>query len=228
MIIYKLQTGSKTHVLLKNYRSRCTMNPFIQFIIRSLIAVPTTGMVWLVSMFGFDQTFLYSSGTALISGGLAYWFTGVYSTTRFLKKNQLTRKEYKYIKKNLKEAKQKINRLNKMLFSLRHISSLKQRVDVYRIINKIYSLTKKEPKRFYKAERFYFSHLDSVLELTEKYTFLSSQPKKSNELELSLSETRRTLNELTEKVEQDLYHILSDDIDNLNFEIDVAKHSLKK
>jgi 5-bromo-4-chloroindolyl phosphate hydrolysis protein len=89
-------------------------------------------------------------------------------------------------------------------------------------------LTKKEPKRFYKAERFYFSHLDSVLELTEKYAFLSSQPKISLELEHSLSETRRTLNELTEKVEQDLYYILSDDIDNLNFEIDVAKNSLKK
>jgi 5-bromo-4-chloroindolyl phosphate hydrolysis protein len=204
------------------------MNPFLQFIIRSFVAAPATGTVWLVSFFGLDQTFLFSSGAALLGGGVAYWLTGVYSTSRFLKKNQLTRKEYRYIKQNLKEAKQKINRLNKMLFSLRHISSLKQRVDVLRITNKIYSLTKKEPKRFYKAERFYFSHLDSVLELTEKYTFLSSQPKISLELEHSLSETRRTLNELTEKVEQDLYYILSDDIDNLNFEIDVAKNSLKK
>lgn len=204
------------------------MNPFLQFIIRSFVAIPATGTVWLVSFFGLAQTFWFSSGVALVGGGVAYFLTGVYSTTRFLKKNQLTRKEYRYIKQNLKEAKRKINRLNKMLFSLRHISSLKQRVDVYRITNKIYSLTKKEPKRFYKAERFYFSHLDSVLELTEKYAFLSSQPKISHELEHSLSETRRTLNELTEKVEQDLYYILSDDIDNLNFEIDVAKHSLKK
>jgi 5-bromo-4-chloroindolyl phosphate hydrolysis protein len=204
------------------------MNPFLQFIIRSFVAAPTTGTVWLVSFFGLGQTFLFSSGVALLGGGVAYWLTGVYSTSRFLKKNQLSRKEYRYIKQNLKEAKQKINRLNKMLFSLRHISSLKQRVDVLRITNKIYSLTKKEPKRFYKAERFYFSHLDSVLELTEKYAFLSSQPKISLELEHSLSKTRRTLNELTEKVEQDLYYILSDDIDNLNFEIDVAKNSLKK
>jgi 5-bromo-4-chloroindolyl phosphate hydrolysis protein len=204
------------------------MNPFVQFIIRSLVAVPTMGTVWLVSFVGYDQTFWYSSGLAMLGGGATYWLTGVYTTSRFLKKNQLTRKEYRYISQNLKEAKKKITRLNKMLFSLRHITSLKQRVDVFRVINKIYSLTKKEPKRFYKAERFYFSHLDSVLELTEKYAFLSSQPKKTNELEYSLSETRRTLNELTEKVEQDLYHILSDDIDNLNFEIDVAKHSLKK
>jgi 5-bromo-4-chloroindolyl phosphate hydrolysis protein len=204
------------------------MNLFFQFIIRTFVAVPTAGMVWLISFFGYDQTFWYSSGVAILGGGAAYWLVAVYSTSRFLKKNQLTRKEYQYIKKNLREAKRKINRLSKVLFSLRHISSLKQRMDVFRVTNKIYRLTTKEPKRFYKAERFYFSHLDSVLELTEKYAFLSSQPKKSNELEHSLSETRRTLNELTKLVEQDLYDILSDDIEHLNFEIDVAKHTLKK
>jgi 5-bromo-4-chloroindolyl phosphate hydrolysis protein len=203
------------------------MNPFVQFIIKSLVAVPVTGMVWLTSVLAFDIG-LYSAGVAVLGGGLAYGITGAVTTTRFLKKNQLTRKEYRYIKNNLQEAKKKINRLNKVTFSLRHISSLKQRIDAYRITNKIYKLTKHEPKRFYKAERFYFSHLDSVLELTEKYAFLSSQPTKNNELEYSLSETRRTLNELTELIEQDLVYVLSDDIDHLNFEIDVAKHNLKK
>lgn len=204
------------------------MNPFINFIIRTFVALPTAGMVWLISFIGYDQTFMYSSTAALLGGGAAALVTATYTTSRFLKKNQLTRKEYRYIKQNLDEAKKKINRLNRVNFSLRRITSLKQRIDVFRVTNKIYTLTKKEPKRFYKAERFYFSHLDSVLELTEKYAFLSNQPKKSVELEQSLAETRRTLNELTELVEEDLYYILSDDIDNLNFEIDVAKHTLKK
>ncbi|MHC0037507.1 5-bromo-4-chloroindolyl phosphate hydrolysis family protein [Pseudoneobacillus sp. C159] len=203
------------------------MNPFVQFIIKSFVAIPVTGTVLLTSLFGFHLGW-YSIGAAALGGGLAYGITGAISTTRFLKRNQLTRKEYRYIKKNLQEAKKKINRLNKVTFSLRHISSLKQRIEAYRITNKIYKLTKREPKRFYKAERFYFSHLDSVLELTEKYAFLSTSPTKNNELEYSLSETRRTLNELTELIEQDLYYVLSDDIDHLNFEIDVAKHNLKK
>jgi 5-bromo-4-chloroindolyl phosphate hydrolysis protein len=88
-------------------------------------------------------------------------------------------------------------------------------------------MTKKEPKRFFKAEQFYFSHLDSVVELTEKYALLATQPNKTSELVLSLKETRQTLTELTQAVEDDLYEILSDDIDHLNFEVDVAKHSIK-
>jgi 5-bromo-4-chloroindolyl phosphate hydrolysis protein len=89
-------------------------------------------------------------------------------------------------------------------------------------------MTMKEPKRFYQAEEFYFSHLDSIVELTEKYSFLSSQPKQNSEMGQSLIETRRTLNELTKVLEEDLYHVISDDLDTLNFEIDVAKHTIKK
>ena len=92
---------------------------------------------------------------------------------------------------------------------------------------KIYQLTKKEPKRFYKAEQFYFSHLDSALELSEKYVFLSNQPKKTLELDRSLFDTRKTLEEMKGLIEEDLYKVISDDIDQLNFEIDVAKHRIK-
>lgn len=204
------------------------MNPFLTFIVRSFVALPTTVIVWLASFIAYDYSFLFSSGLSIVGGGIAYGLTGAIMTSRFLKKNQLSRKEYRYIKQNLKEAKKKINRLSKMQFSIRNITSLKQRIDILRVTRKIYKLTSSEPRRFYKAERFYFCHLDSVLELTEKYAFLSSQPKRNVELEHSLSETRRTLNELSEQVEQDLYYILSDDIDDLNFEIDVAKNILKK
>ncbi|MFP3381758.1 5-bromo-4-chloroindolyl phosphate hydrolysis family protein, partial [Bacillus sp. SIMBA_069] len=46
-------------------------------------------------------------------------------------------------------------------------------------------------------------------------------------LELSLTETRKTLKELTKTIEKDLYKVIADDIDNLNFELDVAKQSIK-
>ena len=124
------------------------------------------------------------------------------------------------------EAKKKISRINKMLLTIRHISSLKQRIELMRLLKKIYQLTKHEPKRFYKAESFYFSHLDSVVELSEKYALLSRQPNKSRELNQSLVETRRTLDELTETVEKDLYEILAEDIEDLHFELDVAKKTI--
>lgn len=203
------------------------MNPFISFLVGTFVALPIAAITGVTSFFAFDQTFLLSSGYSLGGGILAYLLISMNVNSRFLKKNRLTRKEYRYIKKNLNEAKPKISQLNRSIFQIREIPSFKQRVDVVRISRRIYKLTKKEPRRFYKAEQFYFSHLDSVVELTEKYSLLSSQPNKNFELEQTLNETRHTLNELTEAVEKDLYKILSDDIDDLNFEVDVAKHSIK-
>lgn len=204
------------------------MNRFLSFLVQCIVTVPSATMIWFLSYFAFDFTFWISSGISLAGGVIVYKITSAVMTSRFLKKQQLTRKEYRYIKKNLDEAKQKINRLNKSLFSIRDLSTLKQRIDVLRITRKIQSMAQTEPKRFYKAEKFYFSHLDSVVELTEKYRFLSQQPKKSHEIDLSLYETRQTLSDLTKALEKDLYDVVSDDVDSLNFEIDVAKHSIKK
>jgi 5-bromo-4-chloroindolyl phosphate hydrolysis protein len=204
------------------------MNPILSFLIRSSVAVPITVLTWLVCFFPLGQTFWPATGIAITGGILTHLIMSMVMNTRFLNKHQISRKEYRYIKKNLMEAKQKINRLNKNLFTIRDISSVKQRIDLLRITRKIHKMTTKEPKRFYQAEQFYFSHLDSVVELTEKYSFLSSQPKQNMEMGQSLIETRHTLTELTRVLEEDLYKVISDDIDNLNFEIDVAKHSINK
>ncbi|UTX17342.1 5-bromo-4-chloroindolyl phosphate hydrolysis family protein [Bacillus velezensis] len=145
-----------------------------------------------------------------------------------MKKHRLTRKEYAYIKENLEEAKGKIIRLRRALFRSKSIQMLKQNAEILRITRRIYLLTKQEPKRFYQAERFYYQTLDSVVELTEKYALLSSQPRKNKDLSMSLSETRMTLAELSRRLEEDLHELMKEDIDDLHFELDMAKHSLRK
>ncbi|WP_147534174.1 5-bromo-4-chloroindolyl phosphate hydrolysis family protein [Bacillus marasmi] len=204
------------------------MNAFISFLVGTFVTIPVAVSIWLISFFAItDHAFWPSSGISFIGGFLTFSLVTMVMKSRFLKKNQLSRKEYRYIKQNLEEAKQKINRLNKAAFMIREIPSFKQRIEIAKITRQIYKLTKKEPKRFYKAEQFYFSHLDSLVEITEKYALLSSQPKKNIELNQTLHDTRHTLNELTKTIEKDLYVVLSDDIDHLNFEVDVAKHSIK-
>lgn len=203
------------------------MNGFLAFFIRMFVAIPASAGVWLASIIGYDQTYLMSSGIAIAGGAAAYTATSLLQKQRFLSNHHLSRREYKYIRKNLDEAQPKISRLQKALLSVRDLPTLKQRVDLVRVVRRIQSLIQKEPRRFYQAEQFYFSHLDSAVELTEKYMFLSAQPRKTKELTRSLVETKRTLDELKEYIEKDLYQVLSNDIDDLHYEIDVAKYSIK-
>lgn len=204
------------------------MMKFLYFLLRMAIALPVSFMVWVILFFGFAQSFWLSVGLALSGGALLYGTVQSYMNHIFLKRHQLTRSEYVYIRKNLHEAKAKISRLQKAYFNVRSISSFSQIHRLNRLIKRIYTIVKKEPKRFYEAERFFFYHLDSVVELTEKHAFLAAQAVKDVHLRRSLQETRHTIEQLIQSIEQDLYDLLSTDMNHLAFELDVAKHTLKK
>ncbi|AGI27296.1 5-bromo-4-chloroindolyl phosphate hydrolysis family protein [Bacillus subtilis] len=204
------------------------MQRFFYFLMWSLTSSATFVFIGILSFFGLNQSLFLSFVYGLASGAAVY-IAGIWNARRlFLKKHELTGREYAYIKKNLEEARQKMIRLRKALFQAKSIQMFKQNAEMLRIVRRIYLLTKKEPKRFYQAERFFYQTLDSIVELTEKYAFLSSHPKKSKELSMSLSETRITLTELTKRLEEDLTQVMGDEIDELQFELDAAKHSLKK
>lgn len=204
------------------------MRQFFEFILRSAAGVSTTILVWLISYFSFDQTVLLSLLIGFLGGTGVYFLIGWILNRQYLKENGITRREYKYIRNNLKEAKEKINRLQKSVLRMRNFQDMKQNYEVIKLVNKIYSTTKKEPKRFFKAEQFYFSNLDSIVEITEKYALLHSQPAKTPELKISLKETRLTIDKLTDSLENDLYRVLEDDIDDLQFELDVAKKTIER
>ena len=204
------------------------MRQFFEFILRSAAGVSTTILVWLISFFSFDQTVLASLLIGFLGGTGVYLLLGWILNKQYLKENGITRREYKYIRNNLKEAKEKINRLQKAVLRIRNFPDMKQNYEVIKLVNKIYSTTKKEPKRFFKAEQFYFTNLDSIVEITEKYALLHSQPAKTPELKISLKETRLTIDKLTDSLENDLYRVLEDDIDDLQFELDVAKKTMER
>ncbi|KAF1678504.1 MULTISPECIES: 5-bromo-4-chloroindolyl phosphate hydrolysis family protein [Bacillus] len=204
------------------------MQKFLHYLIWSFTSSSAFVFIGVLSFFGLNQSFFMSLVYGLASGATVYT-AGIWNTRRlFLKRHALTGREYAYIKKNLEEARQKIIRLRKALFQAKSIEMFKQNAEMLRLIRRIYILTKKEPKRFYQAERFFYQTLDSVVELSEKYAFLSSHPKKSKELSMSLSEARITLAELTKRLEEDLTQAMGNEINELNFELDAVKHSLKK
>ncbi len=203
------------------------MKSFFQFVIRSFAGGFISVLVWSISFLAFEAPIVPSILYG-VAGGLAVFFALKWIHARhFLRENGLTRREYKYIKKNLKEAKLKISRLHKAFIRGRSLSNMKQNYEITRVVNRIYLITKKEPKRFFQAERFYYSHLDSIVELSEKYAFLNTQPSKTAELQESLQETKGTIQQLADTLEKDLYIVLEDDIDHLQFELDVAKQELK-
>lgn len=202
------------------------MNTFLQFLIRTVISfsIGTGSFIAYLLLFdlGFPLTFLSSLGTGI----LLFFVVKGLQKRWWLKKNGLSSQEFRYINKNLKEAKEKVKRLQKQQLRVRSLGAFKQILELNRLSRRIYQLVKKEPKRFFSAESFFFYHLDSVVEITEKYTFLASQSGKNKEAFLSLQQTRTTLDDLTGSLENDLQNVLANDMDTLQFELNFANQHL--
>lgn len=148
--------------------------------------------------------------------------------SRLLRRNKLTRREYKYIKDNIREAEQKIQRLQKSFFRARSIDSWKVLFENLRIAKRIIQIVKNEPRRFFLADRFFFYHLDSSIEIAEKYTKLATQPIHDVEMRRFIEESKSALKELNGQLQEDLKSVLQHDVDHLQFELDVVKKQLQQ
>ena len=147
---------------------------------------------------------------------------------RIMKKHQMTLSEYFHIQQQLKEANKNIKALNSQYLKVRSFSSFKQLFEMNRLAKRIISLVKSNPSKFYQAEKFFYAHLDSAVELTSKYTLLVSQPVKNKDMKLALQDTRETLESINTVMEEDLQSVLASDVELLKMELDFAKLSVKQ
>lgn len=137
----------------------------------------------------------------------------------------ITKDEYKHIDLQLSTANKHIQTLSQNYLRVRSVSAFKQLLEMTRISKNIVKIVKTDPRKFYNVEPFFYAHLPSAVELTEKYTMLSKQPVKDKEIQITLSKTRETLADLNSTIQIDLKDALSNDIDHLQMEIEFANRS---
>lgn len=163
----------------------------------------------------------------LLIGGLAYFFTNKTKATQTNQAHGLTRKEMRYISSNLTEARKKIIKLQKVAYRNKTIPCLKGKDSSIKINKQIYGIVNQDPKRFFTTEAFFFSHLDSMVELVSRYDFLVSQPFKDEKMTNTLVETEKMILEMDTVIRDDLFALLNKDVETLDYEVEVARHAVK-
>lgn len=204
------------------------MSELLQTFIRHSLNIPIMITSWFIFYFAVGSDFLWSSALAIGVYIISNFSIKKIQQRRIMKKHQMTISEYFHIQQQLNEANKKIKALNSQYLKVRSISSFKQLFEMNRLAKRIISLVKTNPKKFYQAEKFFYAHLDSAVELTSKYTLLVSQPVKNKDMKLALQDTRETLESISTIMEEDLQNVLASDVELLKMELDFAKLSVKQ
>lgn len=199
-----------------------------QFFQRHLIAAPISFGSWLTMILAAGMNPFAATGLMI-----AIYFGGNFTIKQIqlssnVKELGMSRSEYKHIKNQLSEAKSKIKQLNGLYGQVRSVQAFKQVYEMNNLAKRILTIVRKNPKKFYHVERFFYSHLDSAVELTSKYAILVNQPLKDQEIRVALQHTRETLTEVNKQLEQDLRGALATDIEQLQLELDYVDVTMKK
>lgn len=200
----------------------------VYFIIRHLLSIPVFFGTWIALQFGLNINFFLSVFISIGTYALSTQVIKYIQSRLIVKKYDITMPEYRHIQQQLKEAKMKLNQLNGYFIKVRSIRAFKQLFEMNRLAKRIFQIVRTNPKKFYHVEPFFYAHLDSAVELTSKYTLLVLNPIKATDVQIALQQTRETLLELNEVMEQDLRKVLSSDIEHLKMELDFAKVSFAK
>lgn len=204
------------------------MREIQNFFTRHFIAAPISFGSWLYFLFGTSLNFFVATG---LFAGIYFGSTFVVKQLQIsstIKRLGIQRSEYHYIKGQLKDAQLKLKRLNSYYGKVRSVRAFKQLHEMNTLSRRILSIIRANPKKFYQVENFFYAHLDSAVELTSKYAVLVNQPLKDQDIQIALQNTRETLSDVNEQLEQDLRDALSSDIETLQMEIDFVGVTMNK
>ena len=188
---------------------------------------------FIVSFVALTASILFFDVNAFLTiAAAAIVYVATASTTKFFQKRKvlqafsLTKTEYDHIAEQLHIAQNRLNTLQKQFLRIRSVASFKHINDISRTSKRIITMVKKDPRRFYNAEQFFYAHLESAVTLVEKYTMLRAQPLKDPDIKMALQQTSHTLDTVQELIEDDLKHVLATDIEHLKLEIDFANMTM--
>lgn len=188
-----------------------------------LVGIPVAFIVWMVTVFAWDLSFLIY---AIVGAGgflLSYFPTQRLTSRKYLNEIGLSRRDYRYVRTQLNQAQLKIRTILKSFMNIRSIKDFRQVNDIYRISRSIYTSIKQRPGMFLKVEGFFYSHLDNALNLVDSYTRLSRMPRKSKEEKQKLEQTRITLDEVKRTLIADLKRLNEEDYERLDVEMELNK-----
>ena len=134
---------------------------------------------------------------------------------------------YEMLQTVLRESEEKINELQKLA---KQIKSEQVQAKIYHIImivKKIYENIKKDPEKMKIARQFLSYYFDTSIRIINKYYQLSVQDVKSPEISNALLKAENMLTSIDTAFDKQLAKLLSNDVMDLDVEIETLEKTFK-
>ena len=140
----------------------------------------------------------------------------------------MTPSEITFFRQTMNQTKTEISQLQQNMQQTAKLKSIDLRHDTVKAAKALLKELVKEPHRLHEASQFLYTHLPNLIDLTNKYIEINDHEIKNKQTYAKLEESAVIIDQLASLIAQDYQKFVSDDLDDLDVELSIAKQSLKR
>lgn len=137
-------------------------------------------------------------------------------------------REIDFFRETLNHAKKQIEQLQQNINSNSKLKAIDLRHDTIRAAKALFKELVKEPTRLNEASHFLYTHLPNMVDLTNKFIEINNHEIKSRETYEKIEESIQIIDQMASLIAKDYQKFVSDDLDDLDVELSIAKRSIKR
>ncbi len=137
-------------------------------------------------------------------------------------------REIEFFREILNQAKTEIEKLQANISQNAKLKAIDLRHDTIRAAKALFKELVKEPTRLNEASHFLYTHLPNMVDLTDKYLEINNHEIKSRDTYEKMEESIQIIDQMASLIKQDYQKFVSDDLDELDVELSIAKQSIKR
>lgn len=146
----------------------------------------------------------------------------------FYESKGLGKEDIQYFRETMQNAKLQIKKIETNMLSTGKLKAIENRNNTIHLIKSMFREIIKEPNRLHEVDQFLYVHLPSLADLSEKYVEIDNHQAKSKATYEILDKASQTLDKMCQQIAEDYVTFKSDDIEDMEVEVELAKRSLDK
>ncbi|WP_195514576.1 5-bromo-4-chloroindolyl phosphate hydrolysis family protein [Enterococcus sp. 1001283B150225_161107_E12] len=185
-------------------------------IISMILLIGAVLLIW--GLFGFRKKTKDKTALPNLSDKLATHYS----------ENGMTPSEISFFRETMNQTKNEIEQLEKNMYETAKLKAIDLRHEPVKAAKGLFKELVKEPTRLHDASQFLYTHLPNLVDLTNKYIEINEHEIKNKQTYQKLEESTQIIDQLASLVAKDYQDFVSEDLEDIDVEISVAKQSLKR
>jgi len=146
----------------------------------------------------------------------------------FYKSKGLSKEDINFFRETMQQAKEQILTIESNMEKTSKLKAIEKRNNTIKLSKSLFKSITEHPERLHQVDQFLYVHLPALSDLTTKFVKIKNHQAKSKATYDILQKSAGTIDDMCEQIATDYVKFKSDDLENMEMQIELAKETIDK